>query len=513
MEARTQLVRLVLFAIAVSELWTFVSSYSLSSNECKSVVRTIGMAIKTTKSNSPVVRGTWVSPRCEDRRIQDPDSDGEKTFFLLRMFEIQSRRRWTGHYFFYRDKDCREPAYGVKLEGNVAAKSHNITFNFSTVKIATYRQDVDKTFHMIYNRSCPGHTRTANAANPIVYDVDKSVSGRRECLKAFGIGHEEFSNAFIQSHTLKEGKVEGMLLRTVNLGRNIVRSTSSVNKAPVTYQWALRRHDFPACLTCTKVGMANLRNPPKLLARNSSSVDGAWGSAHCHQADNKVYTSRFDKFVGNTFESSVFASFSSFCEVPSFELRTLGTLQRVSHSVEVPGGVVYKMTVTQAYLTCYTNNLARVLNMGNCGKDTWAAGKTQDLMPTKGCDVVGYQLGAPELVLIRAVRDEKRNELYLGIDPYGKRHLSGPVDYNYVSQDCTSFPVGVATPSPRVEVTTAPDLTWPTRRNTRRIEEESMLIKRNLGTITPSGGAPRSSTTPKSLLCFLVFVMAAMKLD
>lgn len=396
--------------------------------------------------------------RCEVRRIQDPNSKGEKTSFLLRMLQIPSRRRWTGNYFFYEDEDCRKPTYGLEMQGELTTKGQGIKFNFSTVKVAIYGQDYDKSFQKIYNRSCPGYLKPAvlTNTNTRVYHVDKSVATQLDCLKLLGLGPEEFRNAFFKSYSSKRGKVQELLLRSVNLRRSKERSGASNPNSASNYQlqWPLRKHDSLKCLTCAKVGLGKLKYPPKLSSRNSTSLEGAWGSAYCHY-EAGVYISRFDSFAGNTFETTTFVSPSPLCQKPSFGLRTTGTLRKVGNSAEVPGGVVYEMAVQHAFLTVYTKYYSSVLNLpGNCGKNTWEIGKTQDLVPTKGCDKIGYVLGPPELVLIRTVRDENRDEMYFGIDPYGKRPKDGPVSYNYISKGCSNFPFAVTTLSPTVETTT-----------------------------------------------------------
>ena len=461
-----------------------------------------------TKCSKTNLERSFISSRCEVRRVQDPsDSNGGKTAFILRNFDIQKGRRWTGHYFFYNDQDCMEPAYGLEFAGHVTTKGDNISFSFDNLKIAPYKTDVDKLLHRIYNVSCPGAMKPAQSAknaNPHVYNADKGVGS--ECVKALGVDLEEFNSAYIQSHSLKQNKVVGLLLQSPNLRKG------SPQQASKSFQWALGRHTS-MCLTCTKARLASIGHPPRLLARNVSSVDGAWASSYCSR-QGSVHMSRFDKFDGNKFESTVLVYYNSLCVTPDVELSTMGTIQRVSDSVEVPGGVVYKLMVRNAFLTSYMPSLTRVLsvNKKNCGGQDWTNGKTQNLMSTKGCNVIGSNFNGPELVLIRTVRDERHNEMYFGTDSPDNKHKSGPVNYNYVNQDCKSFPLDVPTPPPTPAKIATALPTWPTRANTLRQKEEVGFVEGLSVTLAPSGGALPAGSTPNSLLsCLFVVVFAALK--
>lgn len=477
-------------------------SYSLTSSQCKEVVKSIGKISKTERAKVAAIKGIWVSPRCEVRRIPNAKGTGEKPAFLLRNIEIFPRKKWVGIYFFYRDDDCKEPVYGLKMQGQFTTrKNTGITFNFTRVKIAMYRKDVDTL--KSFNRSCPDNTKLSSK-NTGIYRLGSTAQAQRECLKAIGLYPDEFSEAFFQTHLINNVKTEEFIQKYKDLRKQHP-------SAPISRQWPLWRFKTSKCLTCLKVGFGNLKTPPKLYTRNASSVDGIWGTPHCRMESSGLYTSRFLKFVGNTFESSVFALDGPKCQKAKYELRRTGTLREVGDSAEVPGGAVYEVMIKKAFLTPYSTPMTTFFNFnpGKCGKEKWEVGKTQDVMVTKGCPIIGYTAGPPELVLIRAVRDEDRRELYFGMQGFNDigAGKGGPLDYDIVSRDCSNFPIVIPTIPPTERVTTTP-FASPTTDEIHQSVKTDLVLGLVFGKTTSASGPALAGVTKWIILCFLAFLQA-----
>ena len=395
--------------------------------------------------------------RCELRRIRESQS-GERTVFLLRAIEFAKNRRWTGTYYFYNDQDCLHATYGLEMHGvtfHRTPKTQKFTLNITSVKIAIYSAGIKNEITTKYNNSCPGFlTMTSGWRPPVVYTADNRVYSNEECLKALGVDPREFQDAFFETHKPSGTNAMYELLQNSAYLRKL-------GKPYETFQWPLVSRKSQVCLTCAKTSMARLTHPPKLYTRNATSLDGTWASFRCNRKGLAFYLARIDKFDGNTFESTVYQmdhTGPEKCDSAIFGIYTTGSLRKVGNSIEVPGGVVYQMSIKTAHLTPLTRAITSIFNVGvgSCGLETWEKGKTQDLIPTNGCSVIGYSISVntPELILMRTVHDENRNELYIGTGNLGQSKKSGPVEYSYILQDCSTFPVQMTTTPGPTETTT-----------------------------------------------------------
>lgn len=445
--------------------------------------------------------------RCELRRIQDTQGD-VKAAFLLRMIDIANRRRWSGNYFFYRDQDCVQPTYGVELKGNLVFKSKQLTFNITSLNIAMYTLETQTGIPAMYNRSCPGQMTKSDGGRYIVYKTDKSAFSNTACLNALGLDKREFIDAFFETLLPGGTRKEELFQNSVDLRLSSPRHT---------YQSPLVHLDIPRCITCVKVSRGNLKRPPKLYKRNSTSLNGVWGSVRCLKENRAFYTTRIDKFDGNKFESSFYQMDHSppqKCDSPYFELLTAGNFSKFGKSMEVPGGVIYKMTFNHAYLTPYTNAMTNFLNLGlkgTCGKEVWETGKTQDLLPTKGCTSLKFSIyaGMAALVLIRTVHDENRNEMYFGLHENKRDKKRGPLQYDYITQDCSTFPIEMTTTPGPTQTTTVQTTPGTSEEQTIEDKEEEELIVNNIRDAKPTNKAASTKSVIATVVtCLLLYLQA-----
>ena len=389
--------------------------------------------------------------RCEIRRIQDTYS-GLKTAFLLRTMNIKRHSKWSSNYYFYRDKDCVESTYGLAIQGQYKfdSKHMNLTLGMTSLRIAIYNSGIEKEIITKYNQSCPGNLNKTKSEKPVVYTVTGRDIKSDACLHALGVGKREFSGgALFQSNT-PPGKE-----KSVELLQTDVDLTKHKNITIYKQQWPLVRHSTAnGCLTCSKIGLARFTHPPKLYVRNSTRLDGVWASARCYRIKRAFWSTRIDKFDGNKFDFRLYhmdhtTKRSSYkCHSPLLEIRSLGTFREIGNSLEVPGGVVYELHMTNAYLTPRDKMYEQVFNAaqkGTCGRNTWEVGKAQDVMETGGCSVLGItaKKGSGSQILVRTVRDENRNEMYIGSGTGDKK--TGPLLYEHVMQSCNTYPVNVPT--------------------------------------------------------------------
>lgn len=397
--------------------------------------------------------------RCELRRVQD-DANGLKSAFLIRSIEIQNRRKWTGIYYFYRDQDCMDPTYGLKMHGKFNFKNKNLTFSISSLSFAIYNSGFAKEIMSKYNKSCPGDLTITESGNPIVYSTERKDISNNECLKALGVGKREFGGGASFETLEPPGRA-----RSDELLQTVVDLTKYKNSTIYRYQWPLVRHNKRRCLTCAKIALARFRFPPLLYVRNSTSLDGVWASVRCQKSNRGFWTTRIDKFDGNKFDLGFYQmdhtqqTSRHRCQSPLLEVHSVGTARRIGNSLKVPGGVVYQLYTEHAYLTPRHRLYEQVFNAADkdtCGKDVWEVGKTQDVMSTRGCASIGYEVPAKGIaiqLLIRSVNDENSKEMFLGI---GLDTKSGPLSYFYMTQSCNTYPVEVTTTPGPTDITTIP---------------------------------------------------------
>ena len=410
---------------------------------------------------------------------------GLKTAFLLRSIEIKAKRKWIGNYFFYRDEDCVYPTYGLEINGKYNLKNKNLTFSINSLSFAVYNVGLEKEIVSKYNKSCPGNLTKSEAGKPAVYTANKKDISNDECLKALGVGKREFTGgASFETHHPLGGVRSDELLQT------IVDLTKNKNNTKYGYQWPLVRHNTRRCLTCVKIALSQFKFPPQLYVRNSTSLDGVWASVRCQKSNRGFWTTRLDKFDGNKFDLAFYQMDHTQkvsphrCQSPLLELRAVGTLRRVGRSLQVPGGVVYELYMQHAYLTPRHKLYEQILNAApkdTCGKDSWDVGKTQDVVATGGCSMIRYKIppkGTGIQILARTVHDENRNEMYFG---YGVDTKTGPLQYDYMTQSCSTYPVEMTTtPGPTYTTTVTTEATTTTEEvvNTEVVEAE-ILVKNN----------------------------------
>jgi hypothetical protein len=403
------------------------------------------------------------------------------------------------------------PTYGLKINGKLNFKNKNLTFSINSLSIAVYNLGFDKELVTKYNKSCPGNLTKTETGKTFVYTTYKKDTLNNECLKALGVGKREFGGgASFETHKPIGGVRSDELLQTS------VDLTKNKNITIYNYQWPLVRHNTRRCLTCAKIGLSNLKHPPKLYVRNATSLNGVWASVRCQRANRGYWTTRIDKFNGNKFDLAFYQMDHTQkisphrCQSPLLELRAVGTLRQVGASVKVPGGVVYELYLKHAYLTPHHKLYEQIFNAAvkdTCGKDTWEVGKSQDVVPTKGCSMIQYTLppdGEGVQILIRSVRDENRNEMYLG---YGDDKKTGPLKYDYMTRSCNTYPVEITTTPAPTDFTTAPTEATPQADEvtTENVVEPKIWIKEQIRTAKPTSNAV-------SLACFAQTVLVGLLL-
>ena len=406
------------------------------------------------------------------------------------------------------------PTYGLKINGKLSFKSKNLTLSVNSMSIAVYSLGFGKELVTKYNKSCPGNLTKTDSGKYVVYSADKKDILNNECLKALGVGKREFGGgASFETHEPKGGVRSDELLQTS------VDLTKNKNVTIYNYQWPLVRHDTRRCLTCAKIGLAQLKFPPKLYVRNATSLNGVWASIRCQKANRGYWTTRVDKFNGNKFDLAFYQMDHTQkrsphrCQSPLLELRAVGTLRQIGNSVKVPGGVVYELYIKHSYLTAHHKLYEQIFNAAEkdtCGKNTWEVGKAQDVVPTKGCSMIQYTLppkGKGIKVLIRTVQDENRKEMYLG---YGEDRKTGPLKYDYMSQSCNTYPVEITTTPGPTDFTTVPtaEATPTTQREeirTEEVVEPKIVVNENFNHRRPTSNAVSFNSVGQTILfCLLL---------
>lgn len=373
-----------------------------------------------------------------------------------------------------------------------------------------------------YNKSCSGNLTESDSGSlssaVAVYTAYKKDFSNNECLKALGVEGREFAGgAAFETHEPPGGDRSDLLLQ------NVVDLTKSKTSIIYELQWPLVRHNTRMCLTCSRVGLARLKHPPKLYTRNATSLDGEWASARCQKLNRAFWTTKIDTINGNNFDFAFYQMDDTLkvsqymCPRPFLEVHTVGTMRMIGNSLEVPGGVVYELYIEHVYMTPRNLLYEQVFNAapkGTCGvQDEWEVGKTQDVVKTGGCSMIGYVLppkGTAMQVLIRTLQDENRKEMYVGYGAPGKK--AGPLGYDYVTQSCTTFPI---------EITTTPGPTYTTTvqtetSTTEPVEEilevnEAPIVVKNIRATEPSSGSGSSNNggIRTALVLCLLFLQVA----
>ncbi|XP_028410188.1 protein APCDD1-like [Dendronephthya gigantea] len=496
-----------------------LANYQLTAGQCNAAMENIGEILKS-KQPDNIYKGTFVSPRCELRRIQERNQNKMRTSFLLRSIEVTRNKRWIGYYYFYRDQDCVHPTYGLKLQGKTNYIKKNLTLSITSLSIAVYTTKDKIEIEEKYNRSCSGNLTTSDSGTSpdavAVYSVYRKDISNNECLKSLGVEKREFaSGAAFETHEPSGGDRSDLLLQTV------VDLTKSKNSVVYQFQWPLVRHDTRMCLTCSRVGLARLKHPPKLYKRNATSLDGVWASVRCQKINRDFWTTKIDTFSGNDVDFAFYQMDHTLklspymCQKPLLEVHTVGTIRLIGNSVEVPGGVVYELYVNHMYMTPRNRFYEQVFNTaakGTCGvQGEWEVGKTQDVVKTGGCAMIGYVLpkGTATQVLIRTLQDEKRKEMYVGFGGPGKK--LGPLDYDQVAQSCETFPLEITTtPGPTYMTSTEQTETTTEPVENNFDDNEAPIVIKNVRATEPpsSSGTLNDGSIRVALVLCLLFLHA-----
>lgn len=226
------------------------------------------------------------------------------------------------------------------MQGKLKMKNSNLTLSLHSLSIAIYNSGFNNEILKKYNRSCRGDLTKSGDSKHITYLVDPKYLTNRdnECLKALGIGIWEFSSgvSLESHHPSKGGKLDELVQKNVNLKRG------KKNRVWYSNQLPLVRLNQRTCLTCTKVGVSRFKLPPKLLPKNSTSLDGTWATSRCDKINTNYWTTRVNTFKGNKFiwifyHMDATMKTQNRCSKPLLEYRILGHLRKVGTSPEVPG--------------------------------------------------------------------------------------------------------------------------------------------------------------------------------
>lgn len=403
------------------------------------------------------------------------------------------------------------PTYGLEIKGKYNFRNKILSLNLHSLSIAAYNSGTEREIIAKYNRSCPANYTKSTSRKTTVYTAHRKDLANKECLKALGVGKREFSfEASFETVHPEGGKSDELFQTEVDLTRHVHNNTL------YGYQWPLVRHNTPRCLTCARVGLSELTVPPRLYYRNATSINGAWASVRCLKENEGVWTVRYNIFDGNKFDFGIYQmdytrkASPHRCERPLFELHAVGTFRLIGDSIKVPGGAVYELYQKHAFLTPRHRTFEQIFNAadkGTCGKNEWDVGRTQDVTSTGGCAVVGYDIPkSPNVyhVLIRTVRDEGRNEMYVGYETNTK---SGPLSYSVMLQSCDTYPIKMTTtPGPTYTTTLA---TEPTTQIDDNSEESQILIREGpVQTVTtPTSNAVSCvALLPTLLVCLLLYL-------